>query len=548
MLRSSQFLVPLPPTSEQPEYSMTYRTHIHDLDNDSLLQIFKCYRLEDGDNWYFRHTWRRLVHVCQRWRYLVYDLPSHLDMRLLLTNDSPSIDTLSHIPPLPLVIDYSNRTRTMAQKDEENIHLGLQQHDRVRRVVLQAPSSSLRMWLESMNKLFPRLVDLHLLPATIEEMNLELPETLQAPDLRHLSLHGIGLPAELALLSSASTLSTLSLTHIGASCYFPPVNLLTRLRGLPHLEELSIGLAIPIPPSREENLLPSPITLVTLPALRRLTFQGEDVYLNNFVSQISTPLLERLSLALIFDLAFTLVNLTEFIHRTEGFECLNAWIVFNKDSASVEAGHYDQRGIGKLILCVNCEPLDWQMDSITQICGALGVFLSTAEELTLDLNVDGMPSDWEDSLDSMMWHELLLPFIGVKRLHIGSSLTQELSQALQSVVLELLPDLQELEVQLDVDHAKEKFSLFLKTRELVGRPVRLLTRPTPHVPRREDAKMLRIPVSAPEKSPFNPKAFLKYMNYVGRSYRYQATSLISIYQTFIQAQEQTFCSYVDLRR
>ena len=457
-----------------------FRTHIHHIDNDSLLQVFNCYRLEDEDNWNLQFIWLKLSHVCRRWRFLIFDSSSHLDLCFLLTNDSLSIYPPSHLPPLPLVIHHSDRTRTMAWKDEDNVHRGLQQHDRVRRVILQAPSSRLCTWLELMNKLFPMLVDLSLLSTTIEETNLMLPDTFQAPYLRRLSLHGIGLPTGLPLLLSTTTLSTLSLTHIGASCYFPPVNLVTRLRDLPHLEELSIGIAIPIPPSSEEELLPAPITPVTLPTLRRLTFRGEDIYLNNLVSQINTPLLERLSLTLIFDPAFILVNLTDFIHRTEGFGCPSAWIIFNKDGASMDAGRYEQRGIGQLSLRVNCEPLDWQIDSITQLCGALGGCLSAVEDLTLDLDVNGMPSDWKNGLDSMLWHELLLPFVGVEELHIGSSLTQELSQALRSVgggmVLELLPELQELEVQLEIDQAQDAFSLFVEIRESVGRPVYLLAR------------------------------------------------------------------------
>ena len=103
--------------------------------------------------------------------------------------------------------------------------------------------------------------------------------------------------------------------------------------------------------------------------------------------------------------------------------------------------------------------------------------MSAVEEFTLELDVDGIPSDWENTLDSTMWYELLLPFIGVKKLHIGSSLTLELSRVLESVTLELLPELQELEVQLKVDHATNAFSLFVKTRESVGRPVRLLVPP-----------------------------------------------------------------------
>ena len=44
-----------------------------------------------------------------------------------------------------------------------------------------------------------------------------------------------------------------------------------------------------------------------------------DIYLDNLVAQINTPFLERLGVTLYFDIVFTLVNLTEYIHRTEGF-------------------------------------------------------------------------------------------------------------------------------------------------------------------------------------------------------------------------------------
>jgi hypothetical protein len=82
----------------------------------------------------------------------------------------------------------------------------------------------------------------------------------------------------------------------------------------------------------------------------------------------------------------------------------------------------------------------------------------------------------------MLWHELLLPFIGVKKLHIGPSLTLELSRSLESIsgglVLELLPELEELEVQLEMGHSKNAFSLFVETRESVARPVHLSVPPS----------------------------------------------------------------------
>ena len=162
----AQLLVPLPPISEQPVDRMAYRTHIHNLDDDSLLQIFSCFRLEDEESWNLRFTWRKLAHICRRWRYLLFDSSSNLDMCLplsALTNDSPSTNTLNHLPPLLLVIDYY-RTGVMTQKDEDNVRFGLQEHGRVRGVVLRASPSSLRMCLGQMNQLFPRLRDLTLFP------------------------------------------------------------------------------------------------------------------------------------------------------------------------------------------------------------------------------------------------------------------------------------------------------------------------------------------------------------------------------------------------
>ena len=452
------------------------------LDDDSLLQIFSCYRLEEGNNWKLRHTWRKLTHICRRWRNLIYGSWHHLDLCLLLTNNSPSIGILSHLPPLPLIIDYSDRAGTLAQKDEDNVRFGLQQHGRLRQVVLQAPSSSFHMWIELMNNPFPRLWDLSLSTTTTEGINPMLPETLQAPNLHRLSLHGINFSTGLPFLSSAVALSTLSLTHVGASSHFTPGHLVTQLQGLHHLEELSIGFATSIPlPGNEGGLLPAPNPRVTMPALRRLTFVGEDVYLDNLVAQIHTPLLERLTLTLFFDLIYTIVNLTEFIRRTERFQCIVAKVIFNKDTAFLNAGHSEQQDIGKLSLRVNCKRLDWQIDSAAQVYSALGKVLSAVEELSLDLDMDGVPLDWENTLDSVAWYELLLPFIGVKKLQIGSSLILQLSKALESLtgglVLDLLPELHEFEVQLRINPAKIAFSGFIKTRESVGRPVHLLARP-----------------------------------------------------------------------
>jgi hypothetical protein len=459
--------------------TLAYKAYIHMLDYDSLLNIFHHSRLGDIDNWNRRFTWYKLAQVCRKWRYLIYDSSSFLDMCLHFTNASSSIDSLAHLPPLPLVIDFCNKTATRVRQDEQSILTALQQPSRVRRIFVQAPSPSLRIGLESVNKLFPILEDLSLLSTTEEETSPVLPDNIRAPNLRHLILQSIGLPAELSLIASATTLITLTLTRIPAPCYFSPGNVVTQLQGLPHLEELSIGFAIPIPrPSAERELLPAPIPPMTLPSLKRLTFRGVGAYLENLVVQINTPFLERLSATLFFEFTYTLPNLTQFVHATEGLHCLSAKILFNRDGASIVTSIDESLVGGGLTVNVCCQPLDWKIDSAAQVCRGLEQVLFAVEALTLDLDEDGIQSDPEHAPDSTLWHDLLLPFRGVKKLHIGSALTYDLADTLKSdaanaLILDLLPSLQDLGVRLKANIAYNAFSAFIETRERAGHRVQL---------------------------------------------------------------------------
>jgi len=450
------------------------------LNYDSLLNIFHHYRLQDVDSWNLRLAWCKLAHVCRKWRYLIYDSSSLLDMYLLLKNGSPTLGSLAHLPPLPLVIDYCNMTTIWVRQDKLSILTGLQQRARVRRIFLQIPSPHLNICLEAMGDLYPVLEDLSLISTTEEETSLVLPSTFSARNLRNLVLQGVGFPTEMPLFTYLTTLVTLTLTRIPARYYFHPGHLVTQLQGLLHLEELSIGFAVPIPlPSTEGELLPAPMPQVTLPTLKRLMFRGVAVYLENLVAQINAPLLEQLTVTLFFELAFTLVALTQFIHITGGLRFLSAKVLFKREGVSIVVNNGESSlGSGGLTIDVNCEHLDWQIDAVTQCCRALEQVLPAVEELTLDLDEDGTPSDWGDSLDSMLWRGLLLPFSGVKRLQIGPSLTFEISDALTSDAAEfdlnLLPELQKLEIQFKVDDANRAFSTFIETREHEGRPVELL--------------------------------------------------------------------------
>ncbi|KAI9438909.1 hypothetical protein H4582DRAFT_2075509 [Lactarius indigo] len=469
---SSLDLAPPPPTTEQPIYPVLY-TPINALDDDVLLGVFSFYRLDDEKAWNVRLGWRKLSHVCRRWRHLVYKSAFHLGMHILCTIGTPIVDTLNHLPPLPIFINYRYTTTNVKGQDELGIYHALQLRERVRRIDLHLPSSILFKFLILMDETFPVLEHLSFSSTVGEITTLTLPKTFLAPNLRRLTFLGIGLPKRLRLLFSTVSLVTLALTSLRASGYFHPKLLVARLRSLPQLEELSIGFSVPVPrPSAERELLGKLGTPVTLPNLKHLTFRGVSAYLECLVAQIRVPLLEHLDITLFNQIVFALPHLTHFTNRTEGLELSTVETFFGRDEVSITLGHHgtlwdDER----FILRVVCKQMDWQIDCAAQICSALMPALSGVEKLTLDFHELLMPTEWQNGeIDGTTWHELLRPFVEVKELRISSSLSEELSRALQvdDVGLDpgLLPSLREL-----AGGSIGMFDSFIHARRVAGRPI-----------------------------------------------------------------------------
>jgi hypothetical protein len=411
-------------------------------------------------------------------------------MHILCTNGTPTVDTLDHLPSLPLVIDYQDATETMRTKDKRGVSQALQLRARVLRVVFTISPAVLKMLLPLMDDSFPILEHL-CLSSTVrdEDAGLIFPETFTAPNLRHLSLLGIGLPTGLPLLSSTLSLVSLTLADIQPSGYFIPKHLVARLRSLPQLEELSIIFATPIPrPSAEEELLgtlePTP---ATLPVLKRLTFRGVSSYLECLLAQISAPLLEHLNIALFNQAAFALPHLSRFTHAPEGLKRPIVSVIFEYDAVSVitsERGQERPDGPPSSSFRVMCRQFEWQVDCAVQICNALRPVLSRVEGLTLDFGGQRTPTDWQDgAVDVGTWRALLRPFVAVRKLRVCHALAWELSSALQpdgaGLNPMLLPSLRELAPQLEAEHAINAFGEFVDARLIAGQPVHLTLSPVP---------------------------------------------------------------------
>ncbi|KAH9059701.1 hypothetical protein EDB87DRAFT_757013 [Lactarius vividus] len=142
-------------------------------------------------------------------------------MHILCTNGTPTVNTLNHLPPLPLFVDYRDTTATISRQEESAIHDALLLRDRIRHIGLHLPPSILHKFFMLMDEPFSMLGHLSLSSTGEEGPILILPKTFLALHLHHLTLVGINLPKRLRLLSTVC-LVTLVLTNIRASGYFRP--------------------------------------------------------------------------------------------------------------------------------------------------------------------------------------------------------------------------------------------------------------------------------------------------------------------------------------
>jgi len=120
------------------------------LPDDVLLEIFDFYLAPKSIQSYWpslglipEDAWHTLVHVCKRWRSIVFASPHRLQLQLLCTNNRPIQNLLDIWPELPIVIS-SGRGMSKWQ-DANNIIAALKQHNRVGKIDLDdIPNSFLK--------------------------------------------------------------------------------------------------------------------------------------------------------------------------------------------------------------------------------------------------------------------------------------------------------------------------------------------------------------------------------------------------------------------
>ena len=438
---------------ELSELCGTGRVSINMLPDDILLIIFDFYRADVMNYVGPTCAWHRLVHVCRRWRHVVFASPVRLGLHIVCTERTPVRELLDIWPPLPIIIRcwlYSTST-SKYPIPSAIAALQVEPRNRVRQIHLSHLTRPLLDILAmAMQEPYPALTTLELW--SDDEIAPVLPDTFLggfAPCLQRISLEGISFPALPKLLFSTVNLVSLLLDKIPPDMtrYMSPQVMATSLSRLTWLKSLRLDF---LPPGLLPNIHQNPRqkTRVILPSLTWLEFQGVKQYLEDFVSRIEAPLLDSMDIKFFDQITFDVPQLLLFITYSEKLNSPNeARMKFYCDSVQITLS--PPRGTaGNITIQVICTVPLWQVSSLAQICNQAIPLLSGVQQLEIcGGEYEDSLQEWQDSIEIAQWLELFYPFIAVASLHVTENLGPFTASALCEVTgraEEVLPALRTL--------------------------------------------------------------------------------------------------------
>ncbi|KAN0136250.1 hypothetical protein V8E53_006110, partial [Lactarius tabidus] len=379
---------PISTTTSELECPQARTGMIGELSDDVLLKIF-CYYLDTSPR-----CWPMLVHICRRWRHIIFASQHVLHLRLFCTYRTPVMKTLDCWPALPIVIEYGGALELdlLASEDEANIMVALKRSDRVHSIRLNLTNPLLEK-LSAIKTTFSQLEDLVL--QARDNLPLPLPDSLSwGRRIRSLELTRVTFSALPQLLYSSRELVHLHLHEVLYPSHSSPQVLIDALYRTARLRSLSLRL----PP------ITNPITASSLPwrrnflhALARVNFIGIAEYLEDFVAMLHAPRLEDIEIALFNESIPRLSNLIKFIDRI-GMHKLHrrAEIIFSQNTLSIS---FTQPGAPtRFRLQLHCRALDTQLMTMIAILYQFRIFASKFLDNVKDLRIAVTQESSQDDL------------------------------------------------------------------------------------------------------------------------------------------------------
>jgi hypothetical protein len=402
----------------------------------ALINVFEFYM--DGEH---IEVWHTLVHVCLKWRNIVFGSPRRLNLRLYCKAETPVRKTLDAWPMLPIVVSTSGH----GEWGMDNLIAALEHNDRICRLdALDAHSSQFKKVWAAMEQPFPALTHLKLRSRAEAPV---IPDSFLggfAPRLRTLFLERIPFPGLPKLLLSATHLVHLYLWNIPDSVYISPKEMVTGLSASTGLKDLVVRFENCF--DQKRRCLP-PETRTLLSVLTNLRFFGTSKYLEDLVAQMEAPRLRKLAIVLFPQVIFDTPQLAQFISRTPKFKTLDkARVFFSNGNASVKL---PQTFDGALRLSILQSDPSRQLSSLTQVFNSSfpQALISAVEHLYV-LEDGRWWSFRQNDIEISQWLGLFHSFTSVKDIYISSIFARDIALALQELVGErvtgVLPDAQHI--------------------------------------------------------------------------------------------------------
>ena len=465
---------------------------IDDLPDDALLEIFDFYVARyhilvfPGYHDYTIkrkiESWQTLVHVCRRWRRLVFVSPRRLNLQLCCTIRRPTRETLDVWPTLPLIIYVNAFEMSM-----DDVIAELEHSNRICQIGLSCdPTSQIEKLWTAMQVPFPELAVLYLRGLISFEPVPVLPDSFlggSAPRLRYLALTSIPFPGLPRLLLSATHLVCLWLVNIPHSGYISPEAMATCLSMLTSLESLQLEFEFGQSCPDLKRRRPFSPTRFILPTFKIFWFKGVNEYLEELLAQIDAPQLYQLSITFFHDIDLDTSELNQFMGRTPIIGAYNeVHLIFRISEVTVKLQSHpapsDHMVEVKIVWNVPYRQFS-PISSLAQICTrALSLrLLLTMENLYIHDEYSYLPLDWHNDIENTEWLNLLLPFSATKNLYLSKQFLPRIAPILQELTggrtTEVLPALQNvlLEGFQPSEPVQEGIANFISSRQLTNHPV-----------------------------------------------------------------------------
>jgi hypothetical protein len=453
------------------------------LADEVLLEIFsfyleEAYKVDSADRLELE-AWHILVHVCRRWRRIVFASPRRLNLQLVCANTTPVRQMLDIWPTLPIVVrdwDLDGDLR-LDIYDVDNIMAALEHRDRVSQIQLEPVPHILFEWDSVMMESFPVLTHLFLSREHTLFPTPVIPDSFlggSAPRLRKFALDGVPFPALPKLLLSTNDLVELSLWHTPHSGYISPDAMLTCLSSLTRLEVFFLCFNSPHSfPDQSRRRRPS-LTRVNLPTLLKFWIHGRNEYIEDLVGGINAPSLFHVHISS-FYFKVDFPQLGQFVDRIESFKALHqARVRLCEDAAYIKFANTTHTAT----LEFRIPNLDAELQPLylVKLCRSFQSPIGPSMERLEIVIDDPPPFVWDDDIEGGMWFGLLQHFTSVKDLYLSEGAALRVLQAMQDLIgrnAEWLPALQNVFVEGHhlSDAVYAAIRPFIAVRQIHGRPV-----------------------------------------------------------------------------